>query len=581
MARTNCGAGVLAICSLLAPIAAPANPPQGRHFDILIRGGQIIDGTGAASYRADIGVSGDTILAIGPLPSATADRIVDAHDRIVAPGFIDMHAHVIDGRWGEKGLLSADPRRRAAQNFVAQGITTVLANPDGRQDMALPRLRDQLKKRGFGINVAMLNGHSDLRRIVMKGDTKRAARDVEIQRMQRMLQKSLSREGSFGVSLGIEYEPAHDTSIEEQLALGTVLRDYNGIFIPHLRSQGIAPMWYSPSRDQDRKPPTLDDSIEETLRVAEETGATVVFTHMKAWGPGYRGNSQRIIARLQAARERGARVFMDVYPYDSSGSDGNFVALPSWSFGPGADPDNREFNFRSALNAQLASADAPWKRKLGADVRHQLALKGGPANVRLLEFPDAAYVGKSYAELMTLRGLDELELAIALQLEGDPHHPGGARMRSFSMAESDIENFYRLDWCAVSTDGWIVLPEEATGARKYTDTNRRLFGSYPRRLAHYSLERKVDTLEHAVRSASGLPAAILNLNDRGRIAVGMKADVLVIDLATLRDNTSYLNPSVYPGGIDHVLVNGRFAVDNGTRTLALAGRILQPPGAAR
>jgi N-acyl-D-amino-acid deacylase len=127
-------------------------------------------------------------------------------------------------------------------------------------------------------------------------------------------------------------------------------------------------------------------------------------------------------------------------------------------------------------------------------------------------------------------------------------------------------------------DGWVVLPEEAVGALKYADTNRRMFGSYPRRLAYYSLDRKVDTLEHAVRAATGFPAEILNLNDRGRLAVGLKADVLVIDLANLRDNTTYVDPSVYPSGVDYVLVNGELAVDQGTRTLVLAGRILQPVG---
>lgn len=577
---TRC-ARALAVCAALLATSAFADDSaattiKGRHFDLLIRGGEIIDGTGAPRYRADIGIDADEIAAIGHLPTATANRTVDARDRIVTPGFVDMHAHVTDGDFGANGLLSADRRRRAAQNFVAQGITTAVANPDGRQAVPLPKLRRQLTRNGFGLNVVLLNGHSDLRRIVMKGDTKRPANAEEIRRMQQMLQRSLAREDSFGVSLGIEYSPAIDTSVEEELALGEVLRDYNGIFTPHLRSQGIAPMWFRPSQHQGVQPPTLDDSIEETLRVAEETGATVVFTHMKAWGPGYRGNSAQIIARLQAARDRGARVFMDVYPYDSSGSDGDFVAIPPWAFGPGAS-EKDAFDYRQALDAALASADASWKQALAIDIRHQIALKGGAENVRLLEFPNAQYVGKSYAELMQLRGLNEVDLAITLQREGDAHHPGGAHMRSFSMAESDIESFYRLDWCAVSTDGWVVLPEEAIGELKYVDTNRRLFGSYPRRLAYYSLERKVDTLEHAVRAASGLPAQILNLNDRGRIAVGLKADVLVLNLAALRDNTTYVEPSAYPSGLDYVLVNGRFAIDSGERTLALSGRVLQPP----
>jgi N-acyl-D-amino-acid deacylase len=569
---------ILTLAALVASsIAAAATPePTVRRFDLLIRNGEIIDGTGAPRYRADVAINGDEIVAIGQLREATATRTVDATGRLITPGFIDMHAHVADEEYGESGLLSDDVKRRAAQNYVAQGVTTTVTNPDGSQSMPLRELREKLTSKGFGPNVVLMNGHSGMRELVMKGDVRRAATAEEIRQMQEILAHDLAEQGSFGMSLGIEYEPARDASLEEELALGRVLANYNGIFIPHLRSQGIAPMWYKPSQDKGRKPPTLDDSIDETLKVAE-TGATVVFTHMKAWGPGYRGNAGRVIKRLQDARDRGLNVYMDVYPYDSSGSDGSFVAVPPWAFGE-RESDDRGFNYREALDATLKAADSAKKSDFAADVRHQLALKGGPENVRVLAYPNEKYVGKTYAELMKLRGLDEAGLAIALQREGDPKYPGGARMRSFSMAEQDIESFYKLDWCSVSTDGWVVLPEEAVGDKKYVETNRRLFGSYPRRLAYYSVERKVDSLEHAVRAASGLPAHILNIRDRGIVAVGMKADIAVLDMKNLRDNTTYLEPSVYPSGVDYVLVNGKFAVDGGERTLALAGKILAPVG---
>jgi N-acyl-D-amino-acid deacylase len=570
---------LLAALASCAAAGAPAADQDTRHFDLIIRGGEIVDGTGAARNRADVAINADEIVAVGQFANATADRIIDARDRIVAPGFIDMHAHVLDDENAATGLLSADVRRRAAQNFVAQGITTAVTNPDGAQSMPLSTLRQRLQRGGFGLNVIMMNGHSGLRALAMKGDVKRAANALEIRRMQEMLRHDLAQGGSFGMSLGIEYDPARYSSSEEQLALGRVLGEYSAVFIPHLRSQGIAPMWYRPSENKGQEPPTLDDAIDETLRVAETTGATVVFTHMKAWGPGYRGEAPRIIARLQAVRDRGARIYMDVYPYDSSASDGAFVAIPPWAFAapPKADP----LDYRAALESSLAAADETRRADLAADVRAQIALKGGAENIRVLAFPEQDYIGMSYADLMRLRGLDEVQLAIALQREGDPHVPGGARMRSFSMAESDIESFYRLDWCAVSTDGWIVLPEEAAGDLKYEHTNRRLFGSYPRRLAHYALARQVDTVEHAVRSMTGLPAQILNLNDRGRVAVGLKADIVVLDLKTLRDNTTFLEPSAYPSGVQYVLINGKLAVDDGKRTLALVGRVLQPAGRRR
>ena len=561
-----------------API--PVTP---RHFDLLLQGGEIIDGSGEARYRADVGIDGDEIVAIGRFPEATATRVIDVRDRILTPGFIDLHSHIADDQYGEQGLLSPDHRRRAAQNVVAQGITTGVANPDGWQPKSMREQRKQLTKLGIGMNVILLNGHSGLREAAMKGDVSRAATAIEIRRMQQALRHDLAEEGSFGMSLGLEYDPARYASTAEQLALARVLTAYNGIFIPHVRSHGFAPLWYRPSQYKGIKPPTLDDSIDEVVQIAESTGVTAIITHLKAWGPGYRGEAPRLIAKLQAARERGARVFVDVYPYNSSDSDGQFVAMPPWIFGAAAPRDavqSRPFDYRSAFEQAWAAADETRRNDFALDVRHALLLKGGAENVRILQFPRADYVGKSYSELMALRGMDEVALAIALQREGDAQYPGGVHMRAFSMDERDIEAFYKLDWCAVSTDGWIVLPEERTGVHKYENTNQRVFGSYVKRLEHYSLERQVDTLEHAVRASSGLPARILNLTDRGRLAVGMKADLVVLDLKTLRDNTTPFEPSVYPSGVDYVLVNGHFVVDGGRHTLALPGRVLVPAGRA-
>lgn len=562
------------LCAAIA-LAGCSGQPEAAHFDVLIKGGTVVDGTGVERYRADVGVEGDRIAAVGNLASATADRVVDAAGRIVTPGFIDLHAHVADM---DGGMLSDDPRRRAAQNYVAQGVTTTVSNPDGSQPMPLAEQVAKLSAAGIGPNLVLTNGHNYLRAQVMGDDLERHASAEEIARMRELLRKDLEAGLSWGLSLGTEYFSGLHSGPEEQVELAKELPAHQGIFIPHLRSQGIAPMWYRPSVDKDVTPPTLDDAIDEVLTVAETTGARIVFTHMKAWGPGYRGQAQRIVDKLAAARERGLDIYMDVYPYDSSGSDGNFVALPPWAFEhgkqkPGEDAAG-DYDYTAVFRKVLGAADAARRQDMGNDVRHTLALKGGPENVRILEYPKAEYVGKTYAELMALRGLDELDLAIALQLEGDPKLPGGAKMRSFSMAEEDIATFYRQPWCATSTDGWVVLPEEAQGALKYVDTNRRVFGSYPRRLAHYSQELGVDTLEQAVRSASGLPAEILRLPDRGRIAEGMKADLAVIDLDDLRDNTTYAEPSVYPGGVDYVLVNGQFVVDGGERTLALPGRVL-------
>lgn len=559
-------------------ITAAANEPD-PDFDLLILGGEIVDGTGADRYRADIAVKDNTIVAIGRFPEATAVRIIDASGKIVTPGFIDLHTHLADLPSSTAGVLSPDPRRRAAQNYVAQGVTTAVINSDGMQPDSLAEQRQQLEELGFGPNLVPLNGHNTLRALNLTGSLERPANAEEIAAMAAALEQDLSAGLSFGVYLGTEYFSGRFSSAEEQLALAHVVARHNGIFIPHIRSQGIAPMWYRPSQDGDA-PPTLTDAIKEVLSIAEQSGAKTVFTHMKAWGPGFRGQAQESIAIIEAARQRGARIYMDVYPYTSSGSDGDFKAIPLWAVADRDIEDYKElptgYDFTAALDKTLRNPSL--LADLKADVLHTLALKGGAENVVILDHANPAFIGKTYAALMDERGLDQLSLAIALQREGSASLFGGAKMRALSMAEQDLVAFYSLPWTATSTDGWVVLPEDLKGMHKYLDTNPRCFGSFPRRIDYFSQELGVDSLEHAVRSASGLPARILGLRDRGELIPGSRADIVVFDLDQLEDRTSIEEPNNYPAGIEHVFVNGVPVVLDGERTLALPGKVLRPVG---
>ncbi len=564
-----------ALLSLTVVVAAAVAPAPAREFDLLIRDALIVDGTGAVAYRGDLGVNGDTIAALGQLDGATAKTTIDARGRVLAPGFIDIHAHLEE----KDGLDSADPRRRAAQNYVAQGVTTALINQDGAQPASLAAQRQRYTETGIGVNVALANGHDTLRRHVMGDDLRRPANETERAAMRELLRHSLAHEGSFGLSLGLEYFSALHSDTEEILALARELPAYNGIFIAHLRSQGSAPMWYKPSLHGANPPPNLRDALAEAIQVGEQTGALVVATHIKGWGPGYRGKSTETIATINAARERGVRIFADIYPYDSAGSDGDFVALPPWAIArPEGEPrSNGPRDHRAALQAILAQ---PAKMNdLRRDVEHQVALKGGAENVYVLDYPDPSYVGRTLAQLMETRGLDLPSLVIAMQLEGDPHKPGGVKLRAISMEQRDVDNFVLQPWCAGSTDGWIVLPEEAVGVRKFINTNRRCFGSYVWRLINYTRDRPLQSLEESIRKCTTLPAELLNLRDRGRLAAGMKADLVLIDVPSLRDNTSILEPNEYPSGIDYVFVNGTAVVQEGQRTLALPGEVLTPVGA--
>ena len=558
---------VLAWCVVAGSVAA-------RDFDLILRGGTVIDGTGSARRVTDVGIIGDTIVAVGNLAGSTAKTELAVPGLVVTPGFIDMHAHLDR----TEGLMSKDPRRRAAQNYVAQGITSAAINPDGRQPPSLLQERRDFEHNGIGVNVALFNGHNTLRAMVMNKDEERPATKAEIEQMKAILRRGLEEEGSFGLTLGVEYYSGQYSTADELVELASVLPAYGGIYTSHLRSQGISPMWYKPSVHKNIVPPTLEDALKETLRVAEETGAVTVVTHMKGWGPGYRGEAAKWVAMMQASRDRGAKLFIDVYSFDSTGSDGDFILLPPWALGGQmSSRDNIAVDYRAKLKSALEKG-ASALANLESDVEHQVSLKGGPQSVVVLDYKDPTYVGKTLADLMKLRKMNVTEMAIALQNEGDPHLPGGIKMRALSLDEKDVETYYAQPWAATSTDGWVVLPEEAVGPLKYIGTNRRCFGTYPRRLAFISQQQKVDTLEEAVRKCSSLPAEILNLRDRGRIAPGMKADLVVLDMATLQDNTTVTEPNVYPTGVQQVIVNGVAAVKDGKRTLALAGRVLNPIG---
>lgn len=557
----------------LLALFALVPPLLGRDFDLILRNGTVIDGTGAARRVADVGVIGDSIAAVGNLAGSRGRQEIDARGLIVAPGFVDLHGH-LDAR---DGLLSTDPRRRAAQNFVAQGITTAAVNQDGRQALPIPEERADFERGGIGVNVALFNGHNYLRAQVLGDDQARPATREEVSKMQDLLRRGLEEEGSFGLTLGLEYFSGQHSTTEEVVDLAKVLAPYGGIYLAHIRSQGIAPMWYKPSVHKD-PPPTLEFSLLESIRVAEETGVTTIVTHMKGWGPGYRGQARKWVQVLQAARDRGARLFIDLYAFNSTGSDGDFVMLPPWSIGGQIynELQRTDVDYRAALRSTLE--DRTKAADIERDVEHQVALKGGAENVVVLDATDPSYVGQTIAELMRRRGLTLTELAIALQLEGNPFKAGGIKLRALSLDEADLDVYFAQPWTAMGTDGAIVLPEEAVGPRKYVGTNRRYFGTYPQRIAYYTLQRKVDTLEEAIRKSSGLGAEILNLPDRGLIMPGRKADLVVFNLEELRDNTSVAEPNVYPSGMVHVFVNGVAAVRNGERTLALAGRVLDPVG---
>jgi N-acyl-D-amino-acid deacylase len=547
--------------ALLALVSLPVGG-QSQQYDLIIRNGRVLDGTGNPWFPADIGVRNGRIVAVGSLAGAGATRVIDASGKYVTPGFIDIHSHADDGSSPRGGFRDPDPQIRSAPNLVSQGTTTVVVNHDGRSPLPISEQRSLLEKNGIGTNALLLVGHGTLRSRVMGQDVRRVATPDEITRMRALLRENL-QQGAVGLSAGLEYAPGRWSNTAEVVELARELSAVNGVYISHERSEGSDPLWYVPSQDGPG-PVTLLDAVRETIEIGEKTGARVVASHIKAKGANYWGSSGAAISLIERARERGVDVWADQYPYPTSGTDGSTVLIPAWAVR--GDVDAPAMNRAAALRRTLA--DTALAKLVRSDIAHEIARRGGAPNVVVYDYTDKSLYGKSLADIAALWKLDPVETAIRIQLEGLPDRAGGARMRGFSMHEMDMELIAKQPWVATSTDGGIALPSEGPS------THARFYGSFTRKIRHYALDRGAISLEHAIRSSTSLPAQIMRLKDRGQIREGYAADLVIFDLATIRDKATFFEPHQHSEGILYVFVNGVAVVDGTKLTSALPGKVL-------
>ncbi len=535
------------------PATSRARADSATHFEILIRGGQVIDGTGASRHTADIGIRGGRVVEIGKLDTSRSEVTIDASEQLIAPGFIDLHSHA------DKGLVAMDPLRRAAPNLITQGITTVVVNQDGSGPKSIAEQRRMMHEQGVGPNVIQMIGHGEIRAAAMAGDTRRPARDDELEQMAQSIRRGME-EGAFGMSAGLEYVPGRWSTPREMEWLVSELAPLRGIFVVHERSSGSRPMWFLPSRDPPAQP-SMIDNMQEQIDIAAATGVTVVATHIKARGVDFWGSSRIMIDMIQRARDRGVPIFADQYAYNTSGSDGRIVLIPSWVVDDKQAGETPADRLRANLSSPGRSAAV---RK---DIAYEIARRGGDRNIVIVDHPNDALVGKSLWQLAEMSGTDSVDAAIALQFDGDTQRRGGAQLRAFSMSESDVEAFAKTAWVATSSDAGIALPEDGP-------VHPRFYGAFPRKLRHYAIDRQLITLEEAVRVSSSLPASILRLKDRGTLRVGAVADIVIFDPQRIRDKADAFNPHQFCEGIHYVLVGGELAVDRGRVLGKLAGNVL-------
>lgn len=543
---------------------------QAETYDILIINARIMDGSGNPWFHGDVAIQEDQIVKIGTITSRNADKVIDASGKIVCPGFIDIHSHA-DDTGGRYNIRADDPMLRAAHNMVMQGVTTLMVNHDGRSPASIADQKAQMEAGGIGPNVALLVGHNSIRGRAMGDDYQRLATPEEINKMKAMIREGME-EGAFGLSAGLEYTPGRWSNTEEVIDLVSTVKPYGGIYIVHERYSGSDPMWYMPSQDG-QSPGNAIDNITEVIKVAETTGVPSCATHIKVKGADIWGASTAIVNLVNRARARGVEIWADQYPYNTSGTDGNTVLLPRWALDLDlAQGAQKELTYTAALEVVLSKPEL--KEKLEVDILREIERRGGPENIVVFEYPTESYIGKSIAEIADEKGLSLVEVAIHLQMEGDPNQRGGGRLRGFSMSEQDIEIFARQPWVITASDAGLGVA--------FRPVHARFYGTFPRKIAWYARERGIITMEHAVRSATSLPAQFMGLKDRGLLREGYKADLTIFDPDRIQDKATFFEPHQYPEGIQTVIVNGTLLVEDGKlREQTLPGKILSSKDSRR
>jgi N-acyl-D-amino-acid deacylase len=519
--------------------------------DFILRGGMVYDGLGGAARREDIAVTDDTITALGDLSHEAAGQVLDVAGLAVSPGFIDIHTH------SDLSLLLNRPMRSS----LTQGVTTELVGNCGvsvglvtTDDVFTQERRwaerggtvldwgsmaeylRRVEEGGIACNIATLAGHGTIRKAVL-GFEDRPPTPTELARMQALLTTALA-DGAVGLSTGLEYLPGGYAQHDEVVALASVARDAGGFYATHIRNEGD----------------TLVESIQEALNIAEATGIPLQLSHHKSEGRANWGKPQTTLPMMAAARASGLDVLTDQYPYTAFMTGLSVILLPHWS------KEGRMEDMLARL--QEPSARARILQEIAGEPWDWNTVQIGIARNR------RETQGLTLADLGAKEGKTPAEAALDLLTDEE----GWVAAVHFAMSEEDVEYILRDPHTMIGSDGVANDPAGELAADK---THPRSYGTYPRVLARYVRDREVLGLSEAIRRMTSLPARRLNLADRGTLRVGACADITVFDPKTIRDVATFDDPHQFAVGIQHVLVNGRLALENGVQTDTLAGRILR------
>ncbi len=520
------------LLTLLAACSAafiPTASAQQEPFDVLIHGGRIVDGAGNPYFLADIGIRGDTIVALGRLGDAPARLRINAGGLTVTPGFIDIHNH----------SLREIARKPTADGFLFQGVTTLIEGPDGGSPVPLKPALDQLGRLAMSVNMGLCIGHGSVRRAVIQMANRKPAPD-ELEKMKELVRQGM-REGALGLSTGLFYTPGNYAETEEVIDLAKAAAEFGGFHVSHIRDEG----------------PGLIDAVKETIRIGEEGGLPTQVTHHKVGGKANIGKSVETLRLVEAARARGVDVTIDQYAYTASQTSLGAALFPQWAFAGGN-------------NSLLERLDAPEQRtRIKTEIVRRILNERGGGDPRNIVFArcsfDKSLQGKSLAEATRGSG-KEPNVENAAEMAMEIQKKGGCSAIFHWINEEDIERILKYPFTMIASDGSIE------------SGHPRSFGAFARVLGRYVREKRTLTFEDAIRKMSGFPAQRLRLYERGLIRPGMKADLVILDPATIADNATFEKPFELASGVRDVLVNGRPALRNGTITTERPGRVLYGPG---
>ncbi|MBS0422405.1 MAG: D-aminoacylase [Proteobacteria bacterium] len=554
---------VMLAALLLACVARTAMAAQS--FDVLIRNGHVMDGTGSPWYSADVGIRDGRIAAIGRLPGATAKTVIDAQNQLITPGFIDMLGQ------SEMTIL-VEPR---LPSKIFQGITTEITGegasaaplndriiaadrvsyehlkitPDWR---TLAQYYKRLEHQGIGINLASYVGATSVRRMVI-GDDNRAPTAAELQKMRQLVAEAM-RDGAFGLSTALQYAPAPYATTEELIALAAEAGRFGGIYASHMRSEQTGIM----------------QALDETIRIGREARVPVEIWHLKTAGKPMWGKMKDVIAKIESARASGVDITADTYAYTAwFNSFSAFV--PPWAHDGGdakliermKDPVTRA-RIRKDMTTPTTEWDNEW-----------LAIPGPEAILLcVVQNPKLhALQGKTLAQAAALRHQDPIDALLDILIEDKAY----TEVAVFGMDEPDVTLALQQPWVSIDNDSEGTSP---TGLLGEEHPHPRAYATFPRILRKYVRDEHKLTLQDAIRKFTALPAQKLGLTDRGVLKAGMWADIAVFDPAKIHDVATFEQPNQLSVGMQYVLVNGVPVIAGGKATNQLPGKVLRGPGYA-